>query len=274
MIDVVIEYLNQKISSTKYFIEVLGLANRIEKEGMVYPAIYIGNEYSRIDLDKFSSVSYWRLNGDVGVSERESPDTIGKEYTTSIPLKFVGFRKKDSAMNDAYFANKLIQGIIASIKGTSLPLASAVNAKRSTISVLTYNDDPIKVSNDEYINIKFEPRYEYSMFSIDFEITIISNESCITGVCDSLPGLHCGVVRIVDENGTLIATVECGDTYVCSTTGGTVNVHNSNDSFDETVNCGDELLLEDVTFVINVNGVLNQTVVAPAQVDHTLNISN
>ena len=274
MIDVIIQYLNQKITSTGYFVEVLGLANRIEREGKIYPAIYIGNEFSRIDFDKFSSVSYWRMNGEVGFSEKESVAKIGKDYTTTIPLKFVAFRRKDAANNDAYFASKLIQGIIATTKGNSLALSTAINAETATISVRSYNDDPIKVANDEYENIKFEPRYEYAMFSIDYEVTIVSNENCFTDICDALEFVKCGKVRIVDETGALIDEVDCGDTYVCSSAGGTVDVHNSDNSFQQTVDCGDELELEDITFTINVNGVLNQTVVAPSMVDHTLNISN
>lgn len=272
MIDVIIQYLNQKIAATEYFVEVLGLANRIEREEKVYPAIYIGNEFSRIDFDKFSSVSYWRMNGVVGVSDKESPMIIGKDYTYTIPLKFVAFIRKDEAMNDAYFASKLIQGIIGVTKGNSLALSSTLNAQTATISVKSYNDDPIKVANEEYENIKFEPRYEYAMFSIDYEVTIVSNEDCFDSICDSIPDLKCGTVRIVDGSGALIATVECGDTYTCDA-GSPVTVHNSDDSFSQTVACGGDLELDDVTFIINVNGVLNQTLTIPSQVDATLNIT-
>lgn len=272
MIDLIIPFLNQKVTATNYFVQVLGFANRIEREALVYPAIYTKNEFKRIDLDAFGSVSYWRLNGDVSYSDKPSETVVGKEYTATIPLKFVGFIKKDKTHNDAFFATKIINGIIGITTTNSTPLIEALKALTLTINARKYDADPIKVAAGEYENIPFEPRYDYSMFSIDYEITIVSNENCFNDICDTITEVKCGKVRIVDAQGELIEEVDCGTDYVCDA-GGPATVHNSDDSFSTTVACGGDLELDDIDITVNVNGVFNQSATAPSQVDLTINIS-
>jgi hypothetical protein len=275
MIETIVTYLNLKLTDSGYINDVLTLAKRIEKAEQVYPAIYTNNgEYAQINLDSQGSLSYWRLTSDIVYSEQASTAKIGMEYNTTIPLRLVVFAKKEGDLNTAYFEERLVADLVKRLSSESAYLKPLLQAKRVLIVAKKNNIDGRILAQEEYEKVGFEPRYDWAYCSIDFEVSVISTQSCMIDLCDSVPSLHCGSVRIVDENGALIATVECGDTYVCSSAGGTVDVHNSDDTFQQTVTCGDELELEDIDFVINVNGVLNQSFSQPSMVDLTINISN
>ena len=273
MIESIITYLNLKLSDAGYINDVLTLAKRIERETHIYPAIYSNNEYQQINLDSQGSLSYWRLNSDIVYSEQPSSTTVGLEYLTTIPLRLVVFAKKETALNTAYFEERFVIDLTKRLTTDTAYIKNILQAKRVLISAKKTNIDGRILAQEEYDKIDFEPRYDWAYISIDFEISVITNQNCFIDLCDSTPSLHCGVVRIVDENGDLITTVDCGDTYVCSTAGGTVNVHNSDDTFDQTVDCGTSLTLEDTDYIINVNGVLNQSFTQPSMVDLTINIT-
>lgn len=274
MIESIITYLNLKLSDSGYINDVLTLAKRIERETIVYPAIYTSNEYSQINLDSQGSLSYWRLNNDIVYSEQPSTTTIGLEYLTSIPLRLVVFAKKDSSLNNAYFEERLVIDLTKRLTTDTAYIKNILQAKKVLISAKKTNIDGRILAQEEYDKVDFEPRYDWAYISIDFEVSVITNQNCFIDLCDNSPSLHCGVVRIVDENGTLITTVDCGDTYVCSTAGGTADVTNSDDTFNATVDCGSTLTLEDTDYTIYVNGVLNQSFTQPSMVDLTINIAN
>jgi len=275
MIQDIISFLNIRISALDYFNQVKSLAFRIEKENKVYPAVYLNNnEYERINLDSFGSVCYWRLRSEPSFSEQESTSTIGNEYLTTIPLVLVGFMKKEQATNDSYFAENVINTLIGSLTTTSVALKQALKAKKLSISAVKYNQDGRILAKDEFDNIDYEPRYDSAFFSIDFDVKITTNQNCFDTLCGiAPPDFKCGSVKIYDGSGTLIETVECGDSYICDATGDPVTVHNSDDTYSTTVACGGDLELEDITFNIFVNGILNQSFSTPSMVDNTINIT-
>lgn len=275
MIEEVIKYLNTKLTSSGYFNTVFPLVKRIEREGLIYPSVYNdNNEYVNINLDSESSLSYWRLNSDVSYAEQPSTTTVGNEYATTIPLRLVFFLKKDLDNNTVYFEDNFAQTIIKLLSTNSSALKIALKAKRINIVGTNVNTDGRIVASEEYQKIDFEPRYNYAYCTINFNVQIITNNSCLTDICTPAPELHCGVVRIVDVNGNLIATVDCGDDYIVGTSCLDATVSNSNDSYQVSVASGAGLVLSDITYIINVNDVLNQTFDVPSMENETINITN
>ena len=187
MIKDVIVYLNAKLAVLGYFNNVICLAERIEREGKVYPALYAGRgEYAEINLDVNGSVCYWRKSGDVSISEEDNNGGVGIQYKTVIPLKFVGFLKKETS-DDQYFADNLIAGIIGNLTVSNSALKAALKAKTVRVTVVKYTTDRLTVGKEEYDNINFEALYTHSYFSIDFNLTFVTNTVCYTDICDSLP---------------------------------------------------------------------------------------
>lgn len=226
MIKDVITYINTKISNLGYFNNVICLAERIEREGRIYPAQYASNgEYAEINLDSLGSCCYWRKNGDVSVTEETNTGGIGVQYRTNIPLKFVGFLKKTYA-DDQYLSDNLISEIISVVTTSNSALKAGLKAKIVRIVAEKYVTDRITVGQAEYDNISFEANYQYAYFSIDFNLTFVTNNQCYTDVCNDLP--INGYVIIYDGDGVEIARVNCGGSYVCDSGGdcsGTINVY-------------------------------------------------
>lgn len=275
MIEEVVDYLNIKLTDSGYFNQVYPLVKRIEREGLIYPAVYTdNNEFANINLDSEGSLSYWRLNSDISYSEQPSTTTIGNEYLTTIPLRLVMFVKKDESQNTVYFEDRLVTDITRRLTSNSVALKQSLKAKRVGIGATKNNIDGRVLATEEYQKVDFEPRYNYAYCSIDFDVKITTNNDCFMDLCSTGTSIHCGVVRILDGSGNLITIVDCGNDYICdSGSGGTVNVHNTDNSFSVDVTCGDDYELEDILFNINVNGVLNQSFSTPSMVDNTINIT-
>lgn len=259
MIKDVITYLNNRITTLGYFNDVLCLAEKIERESKVYPALYNNNnEYNQINLDVKGSLSYWRKNGDVTFSRQDNETSIGVQYLGTIPLKLVGFIKKEAGTNDAYFADNICTSLIANLTVSNSALKQMLKAKRATITATGYNTDARSVVGDEYDNVDFEVRYTHAYFSIDFELTFTTNSQCYADLCEALPPSW-GFVTVTD--GATVTEVPCGTTYTCTGGGGDpATVRNSDSTYSTTVACGGELVLPAETINVYLDGVLNQSV--------------
>lgn len=180
-----IDYLNTKIETTGFFNEVNCLAEKIEREGKTYPALCLGTEFKSINLDLKGSFSYWRKNGDVTISEEENlTGACSIQYNTTIPLKLVGFMRKDNPYNDCYFTDSIVMELISTLTTNNSALKGLMKAKSVRVSATKYVTDPISVANEEYSDNQFEARYSHAYFSIDFNLNIISNQNCFNNICD------------------------------------------------------------------------------------------
>jgi hypothetical protein len=198
-----------------YFNTVLGLAEKVKREEEVYPAIYVGNEYKRINLDVNGSVCYWRKDGDVSFSsETNLTQANGLQYKISVPLKLLCFINKENPYNDVYFADNMAMDIIGYLTLTNSALKKSLLAKSARVQAKNYLTDSRAVASEEYTGLVFEPRYTHSYFSIDFEVIVIANQNCYDTFCGQTPvSSGSTVVSILDQDGAVIASVPCGGTY-------------------------------------------------------------
>ncbi len=185
MIKTTIDYLNEKITDTGFFNSVNCIAEKIEREGKEFPALCLGGEYKQIDLDVNGSLSYWRKNGNVTISEQDN-STLGcaVEYKTTVPLKLIGFIKKDSPYNDCYFSDNICFELMNTLTVNNAALKHLLKAKIARITAASYNTDRKTVSNEEYSDNLFMARYSHAYFSIDFNLEIISNQNCFNNICN------------------------------------------------------------------------------------------
>jgi hypothetical protein len=267
-----ITFFNNRIEVLPYFDNVLGLAEKIEKAGLVYPAIYNNdNEYTAINLDSGGSTSYWRKNGDITFSKQTSDTSIGVQYTGSVPLKFIGFKKKDGESNDQFFADNICLSIIANLTNSNAALKQMLKAKKASLYAIKTVTDSKTVGNEEFDKVDFQARYTHAYFSIDFVLEFVTNSQCYADICNNIP-FNWGFVTVTD--GEEEKQIQCGTAYTCSAgTGWSATVENSDQSYQEIVASGDTLVLPDIHYNINVNGVLNQSFDVPALKDLVINIS-
>lgn len=188
MLGEVITYNNIKISDTGYINEVLCLADRIEREGKVYPGIYNGNnEYRQVDLDSKGSLSYWRKNGDVTIADEENTlNSCSIQYKTTIPLKLIGFINKENAHNNSTFSDTMCQNLISILTTNSAIMKSVLKAKKAVLIAKGYSTDARKIIAEEYAKIDYEPRYNYAYFSILFDLIVTTNNNCYQNFCDQI----------------------------------------------------------------------------------------
>lgn len=188
MLSEVIEYLNVKIADTGYINDVLCLAEKIKRDEWVYPAIYNNEgEYKPINFDFNGSLSYWRKNGDVTISDEENTtSSCGIQYRTIIPLKLIGFVKKENAHNTSTFSDVMCQNLISVLTTNTAIMKQVLKAKRAFIVSTGYSTDARKILSEEYENVEFEVRYTHAYFSIDFNLIVITNSNCYQGFCDQV----------------------------------------------------------------------------------------
>lgn len=177
--------INEKISSLRLFNKQFDLCEKIERDSKVFPAYYKGNgEYERIDLDKIGSICYWRLNGDINYSSQESNSNVGTEYRKDVPLKFIGYLKKEKT-SDQYFTQDVADSIISVVTSSNIGVKQILKAKRVSIIATKTVIDPIAVEKGEY-EVKIDTvRYTDAYFSIDFTLSVFTNSQCYKSICNN-----------------------------------------------------------------------------------------
>lgn len=223
-----ITYLNAKLSNLGYFNEVFCLAEKIERGGIEYPALYNGsNEYNEINLDAKGNTCYWRKYNDVTITEKTNA-TLSKsvEYDINIPLKLVCFIKKDIYNDNQYASDTFANEILQYLTTNNSALKNQIGAKKVLITSNSYKTDSLAVSKEEYTGINFKPRYSHLYFAINFELKITVNNDCYSTICNDIP-INFGYVNILNNEGELIERVQCGGEYICGTTDLTITYYPS-----------------------------------------------
>src|SRR5262245_15081908 len=102
MIQTVIEYINQSITSLGIFRELHGLSELVRKEGVTYPAEYLSaGEYRALKLDNAQVEIYHRHDGAIVRQEVNKQTTAGSSPLRHIyPMTLVGFINRNWLNND------------------------------------------------------------------------------------------------------------------------------------------------------------------------------
>lgn len=80
----------------------------------------------------------------------------------------------------------------------------------------------------------------------------------------------------ISINGVFQTNLTCGEPFnavIETIDPEDATVRNSNSSFSESIESGGELILDDVEFIISINGEIEETLNFPAQEDTTININ-
>lgn len=124
---------------------------------------------------------------------------------------------------------------------------------------------------DKYSGIKQELKQflmkPYTAFKITFSITDSYTDNCTPSPVNSCDQNVERINNLPEEVRDCVLTQVCENTPCEPAT-----VENSDQSFSEEIAPGDTLVLEDTTFNIYVNGVLEDSSTLPSMVDNTINI--
>ncbi|HRB54026.1 MAG TPA: hypothetical protein PLD87_10150 [Bacteroidia bacterium] len=120
---------------------------------------------------------------------------------------------------------------------------------------------------------RFSARVTGWAMEVDVKIQWVKDRCAIP--ISSAPTVNnlCKPVLIYDQNGNLLATVPSGGTYTDSTIGADATVRNTDSTYSVTVASGGTLVLADTTYVFQINGVTQNSVVQPSMIDYTFDIN-
>lgn len=289
MLEIIIAYINSRIASLGHFQELKSLCEILKKDDISFPAEYCTkDEYKQIDFDSYKGLVYHRLTGEVSRSEAAGENSGCETYIVqTYPVRTIFSVPKDILKTDNNFIDiKIAENVVNAITlKNSKILTANLKADVVSIKIKSYSTDREKIWKEEYEGVEMVVNYKDILGAIEYDIVVEGSLSCFNywgchdvaadiSFCPPIPTPEpCENVTILNGQGQEIDSVEAGGTYVCNLGGGNATVTNSDMSYNSSVSCGGTLVLDDVIYNVNVNGVFNQAATLPAAVNNIINIS-
>lgn len=190
MIKEAVEYLQSQLETTNLFSKVWGLCELLNKDSKTYPAHYKGaGQYEDVSqFDRYDGSAYFRMaSTDVTISE------VPQEFKTTSCDALVGFNfgirvvcvipRNKLSCDDAYGVHQFAE-MITKVISTSSGLGTALNASSASASVKSYTTNGNAILQQEYRNPSInEINTNLAYLSLDLELDIIKDKSCIDEVC-------------------------------------------------------------------------------------------
>lgn len=189
MIKDAIEFLQARLETTNLFSKVWGLCELINKDGKTYPAYYNGNgDYTDVSqFNRYDGSAYFRMLSDVTMTEVEDAfitTSCGALLQYELSVKLVCVVKRDKLdCDDAYGAHTFAQ-MITKVMDSPAGLGVALNASFADSTVKRYSTSGHDILIQEYKNPsvnEFDTNYVY--LSMDIDLTIIKDKTCIDEIC-------------------------------------------------------------------------------------------
>lgn len=209
MLQTIIPYLNNYLSSSIYFKKNFGLIELIKNaKGQESPKEYCSDgEWKEVsNFDSYNGVSYWRKNGDVSLEEFSVDISCDKFLRINVPLKLIAvIPKKKGSADDAYSSERIINDLIKLVSQSSASLKASLKAMRVNISIPSYSTNSQQVFDTEYKKVSAKNiNFNWAYFSINTQITIEIKKDCIIDACE--PADSCEI---------LLSTLSTTDRLVC-----------------------------------------------------------
>lgn len=203
MISDIITYINSYLDYAKKY----GLVEQYRDKGSIYPAEYCNSgEYNHIDFDKYKSVLYHRINGNVSRSEAL---IFGCEeaITETYPMLAVLYLPKDCDTDNSYSNLNQVNELANDIKNIDLnTLRKQFNLIDLDITINDTNIDSFSVWGSEFDNVNprrpsaaFKLPSTHMLVSLSYSLQLTGTASCLAsnintttifkfgGIKDTLP---------------------------------------------------------------------------------------
>ncbi len=232
-----------------------------DSEGLVAPKEYISQgNWSDIDFDAYNGVSYWRLRDNVTSTRIESSTRAGIKVEITVPLKLVFSVNRDKlTADDAYSFDRIRETIEKQFNVDNGALRTQLGASKLTITTPTSNGDSREVWEGETSETgTHEPKYEVVFGSIDIDIVIQSDGSCLSTECDAIDPQILHTFDFCKEAVVAELTdyqVECLEAALCGTCAdATVQNDPTTPTWSDTVASGGTMTLDPVR-ILDSDGV-------------------
>lgn len=173
-------------SHTTGFVVKNGLAERItqttDDSSTTFPAMYKGGqEYEPINFEL--QPSYHRMSGARVVAETENNIAgCSKALTITYPMLMIGCLKIDceSQYRFEQLSNEVANELI---KVEFRKIRKELNVLSIELRVVSINSDRNAIWSQENENIPINIPFNYALFSIGYELVILTDSSCINTCC-------------------------------------------------------------------------------------------
>jgi len=227
-----------------------------------------GGNFSTIPFDTYAMGSYWRLRGDITISESEGVIATQKKVTMEFPLFFVVWYRRDEVDSQDELAELITHAIVSTGNGN--------NKIRTNVSRLTYDAAQVETGkiSPEWVVMRLEA-------TVSFIKTCVVSCADIDPICkifgsinDVAIGEFFSDFNIIVQNteGTAVGEWD-GTKWIVPTSGGLclpATVENSDESFQVEIPSGDTEVLEDYEFEFqDEDGNILNTETRPAMIGET-----
>ena len=203
MIKTIIDYNNAKLSLMGYFSKMYGLTTRVfrqlEDAEQRFPAESCGNgEFNNVsDFDFKYGLSYWKMNGKISMNESTTASLIGGKQIVIItyPLRLiVSIPKQKLSLDDAYSSERIANTLSKNLNDNNGALKTSLLARRVNVKMTGWEDIVDEIFTQEFTGVDVNYDYKYVLMSIDFDIEVEINKTCLEDECSAYAQTTCDIL--------------------------------------------------------------------------------
>lgn len=182
MLEQLIEYMRAAIAATIPSAKVSGLAERIERDGRIFPATYCTKDEYKQPMQNEAYAYFRQLRPMTEAqSDEESVSGCDEFIVRTYPLTLVAYLPKNILeSDDKYIDSKLVNNlsnVLTRLNWGAVISAAKVDFIRA--QVRTAETDRYTVWRREYSGVDMAARFDHALIAIDFDVQVQASESCL-----------------------------------------------------------------------------------------------
>lgn len=190
MIQIIVKYLQNILSSENIFQKVYGLTEQVEVDGKTFPLFYDGNGKFNFKFEpkKWYGVAYFRKSADITFSDTAFPSAKPCETPISveIPLKFVCSIQRNKISCDDNYSGDNLAFYVAKLFQDINSIRRDLQAYRVTYSMGAYKTNAMEIFSEELegLDVKYNPEFIY--LSMDLNVNVQTTKECMFDICGGI----------------------------------------------------------------------------------------
>jgi len=186
LVEDIVTYMNNQLEPLNYFEEIECLAELLDFNEKVKPAVYSGKgQWKNIEIDNFNGISYWRKNGDVTNERIENVVGCQELFEITVPLRMVGIiPRKKLSKDDQYAGDRVARTILKALEDNVMVLKTAIQANRASVEVDSYSTNAREIVTEEYDNEKVV-NFKRLYLAIEVSVVVEIQKDCLMAECET-----------------------------------------------------------------------------------------
>jgi len=189
MLNVIVDYLRQKMNLLTYVSQSYGLAEIVDRrdgeENVSFPSVYVNGELSQVSFDSHPSLAFFILDGEIERTTSEGElYSCADQVTEVYKLKLYFFNSGKEISDCASFMQRSAYNISKWLTSDNSQLQEELNLQEARISATSFNFAKKSVWDELHNGITYSLSERQQLCRIDFDVFISGVESCFEEPCD------------------------------------------------------------------------------------------